>query len=73
MPVRNLLIFLRGAQHSFVLALAVDDALRRLLGSNEHRPHDEAGLPHELRQAVAVRRQVVDRPGRNTAFLSDAP
>ncbi len=51
---------LRGAQHALVLALRVDDPLRRLLGRLEDRLHQQSRVVDELRQPLAVRREIVD-------------
>ena len=45
---------LRRAQHPFVLALAVDDAPRRLLRGLEDRLHELAGAEHEALQLALV-------------------
>ena len=45
---------LRRAQHALVLAFAIDDAPRRLLGGLEHRPHQLAGAEHEAFQVALI-------------------
>ena len=52
---------LRRAQHALLLALGVDNALRRALRGIEHRLHNEPGVIHELAQSFAIGIEVCDR------------
>ena len=61
---------LRGAQHPFLLALGVGDALvLRLFGDGIHRLHDGAGGEHEGLELLAVGVQIGDGAQRHAAAL----
>ena len=51
---------LGGAQHAFVFALGVGDALQVGLGGGKHRAHKHTGLVNKARQAVAVSLHVLN-------------
>ena len=62
---------LGGAEHAFVLAIGVDDALgARHFGGGEHRLHHQAGAEDEAVQLVDIGREVADRAGGDATLAS---
>src|SRR5690606_30858597 len=51
---------LRRAQHAFVFAVGVDNALGRLFGLREQRAHQLARVVHEAHQLLAIAFDVLD-------------